>query len=133
MMEDCKAPVARVAREMLKPPDTLPDAMKERMRLLKGIPFNAIVTTNFDLFLPGPPAAHDDAKPVIRNILRNPPLSMMEQIVRELQPMEERAKEEDVSDFGDFFGKLVEQFHHFQEECPDTGEGEETDEVIMQV
>lgn len=133
MMEDCNAPVAQVAREMLKPPDTLPDIMKERMRLLRGIPFNAIVTTNFDFFLPGPPAAHDDAKPVMRKILRDPPLSMMEQIVRELQPINERLQNGDASGIGDFMGKFMEHYQQCQEECPDTGEGEKSDEIIKQV
>jgi hypothetical protein len=133
MMEDCQAPVARVARDMLKPPDALPDTMQERLRFLKGIPFNAIVTTNFDFFLPGPPAAHDDAKPVMRKILRDPPLSMMEQIVRELQPVMEGLNKGDTSGMGDFMGKFQEYWQMFQEECPDEGEGEVADEIIKQV
>lgn len=41
-----------VAAELVVPTD-IPDAMKERLRLLGGIPFKAILTTNFDLLIQG--------------------------------------------------------------------------------
>lgn len=58
-------------------------AMARRLKLLRGIPFAAILTTNFDSLLPGIPAAHPDVKEVMANILRRPPLSVTEQIMRE--------------------------------------------------
>lgn len=86
MLEDRMGPkmMADVAGEMLKPPETLSDCMKTRMELLYGIPFAAILTTNFDYFLPGVPAAHKSCKNVMRDILRSSPLSLAEQVVREL-------------------------------------------------
>jgi hypothetical protein len=39
--------------EVLAHPETTP-AMEERLRWLRGIPFRAVLTTNFDGVLPGP-------------------------------------------------------------------------------
>lgn len=72
-----------VVFEKLKLPEKPPSAMLERLNLLHAIPFAAILTTNFDAFLPGVPAAHPDAKKVMRGILRDSPLPLPAQIVRE--------------------------------------------------
>lgn len=76
--------IAEVLGEKLKPPEQLPPDMMTRLLNLFGIPFSAILTTNFDYFLPGPPAAHESSKPLMRDILRSSPLSLVEQMIREI-------------------------------------------------
>jgi CheY-like chemotaxis protein len=78
ILEDEMGPerLAEIVADVLRTPEYLPEAMEERLRLLRGIPFRAILTTNFDLLIPGPPAAHDDAKPVMHNVLRGEPLKL---------------------------------------------------------
>jgi len=70
----------------------IPEAMKERLRLIHSIPFSAILTTNFDRFLPGVPAASNKSKALMRKILRGSPLALSEQIMREIM-MAESVKE----------------------------------------
>lgn len=54
--------------ELLQPPDPLPESMKRRLDLLFGIPFRAILTTNFDPLLEGAtPFEKGDA---FKNLLR---------------------------------------------------------------
>jgi len=84
--------VAEVVKDMLAPPGDIPESMKERLRLIHSIPFSAILTTNFDSFLPGVPAASPSSKTVMRKILRGSPLSLSEQIMREIM-MAESVKE----------------------------------------
>ena len=48
-----KKQVSILIKECLKLQSPLPEVMKERLRLLKGIPFKAVLTTNFDLLLHG--------------------------------------------------------------------------------
>mmetsp|Transcript_19595 Transcript_19595/g.32753 ORF Transcript_19595/g.32753 Transcript_19595/m.32753 type:complete len:640 (-) Transcript_19595:98-2017(-) len=48
-----KLQVAELISDSLKTPDPIPSQMLERLRLLKGIPFKAVLTTNFDLLLRG--------------------------------------------------------------------------------
>lgn len=73
-----------VAEQLQYDPEKLPPEMVKRLKLLFNIPFKAILTTNFDGFLPGVPAAHEDAKPVMRKILRAKPLTLVQQILREI-------------------------------------------------
>merc|ERR1719410_150600 len=86
MMEDLLGPnaVANVVGELLRPPEKINQEMENRLLLLRSIPFAAILTTNFDYFLPGVPAAHQSCKRVMKEILRASPLSMQEQVVRQL-------------------------------------------------
>lgn len=76
--------VAEVVKEMLAPPGDIPEAMKERLKLIHSIPFSAILTTNFDSFLPGVPAASSKSKVLMRKILRGSPLTLSEQVMREV-------------------------------------------------
>lgn len=80
--------VAEVVKETLAPPGDIPEAMKERLRLIHSIPFSAILTTNFDRFLPGVPAASSKSKILMRKILRGSPLALSEQIMREIMMAE---------------------------------------------
>jgi hypothetical protein len=63
-----KIRVSKLIAECLQPPNPLPDVMRERLKLLKGIPFKAVVTTNFDLLLQGDTPGHD---PAYDSILRH--------------------------------------------------------------
>lgn len=59
----------------------IPEQMKRRLALLHGIPFSAILTTNFDSFISGVPAASSDAPAVMRTILRARHASMTPRMI----------------------------------------------------
>jgi hypothetical protein len=80
--------VAEVIAGALKIPATLPDQMIERLQMLVQIPFCAILTTNFDPLLPGVPATSADSTGVMCRILREPPLSLTQQLTRQSKEME---------------------------------------------
>ena len=54
----------RLAQTMRKEP--LPEAMRLRLKHVRGIPFRAIVTTNFDPLLPGVPPSADAYRKLLR-------------------------------------------------------------------
>jgi hypothetical protein len=68
----------RLAQTMRKEP--LPEAMRLRLKHLRGIPFRAIVTTNFDPLLPGVPPSADAYRKLLRP--RRPPSPWREAIAR---------------------------------------------------
>jgi len=51
---------------------SLPPVMRERLRLLYGIPFRAIVTTNFDPLIPGAPPSPETYRRLLREPSRTP-------------------------------------------------------------
>jgi hypothetical protein len=111
--------IAEVCGDKLKPPDdmrSLPKEMAERLITLYGIPFSAILTTNFDYFLPGPPAAHESSKPLMRNILRGSPLTLIEQMIREIMMSMP------------YMEQIIEDDDSFQKEMNDIQEGDDGDE-----
>ena len=80
--------VADVIAGALKIPAALPQQMIERLQMLVQIPFSAILTTNFDPLLPGVPATSAESTDVMRRILREPPLSLTQQLTRQSKEME---------------------------------------------
>jgi hypothetical protein len=58
----------------------LPDAMQSRLKHLRGIPFRAIVTTNFDPLIPGEPPSAEDYRRLLRP--RRPPSPWREAVTR---------------------------------------------------
>lgn len=61
-------PVSKLMGECLKIPNPLPEQMQKRLDMLKGIPFKAVLTTNFDLLLMGDTPGCD---PQYERILRH--------------------------------------------------------------
>lgn len=129
IMEDYDAPVGKVAQKMLKVPEPVPEQMMRRLKLLSGIPFSAVLTTNFDGFLPGPPAAHADARAEMQKILRDPALDLVSQLQVQMQQASEMAEK---GGEGNTFKQMIDEvFAPFVEELADEGEeGEEPDEEI---
>jgi len=67
-------PMMKKVKEQLQAagPSNTSREMARRLQLLHGIPFRGVLTTNYDLLLPGPPAKSPDSKPLMRRILRDP-------------------------------------------------------------
>lgn len=67
--------------EILKPKDLLPQQMLNRLRLLKNIPFKAVLTTNVDTVIEGGVSNfHPDATAIREEILRGPAKKFTEQL-----------------------------------------------------
>jgi hypothetical protein len=60
--------VSKMMQEMLRLPGKLNDTMQNRLNMLKGIPFKAVLTTNFDELLLGDvPTANPPYKDILRS------------------------------------------------------------------
>lgn len=77
-----RATFAESVAKSLRADGPLPEQMNERLRLLRGIPFRGILTTNFDLLVKGPPAMHPDARAKMQKILRAAPLGLQDQVLQ---------------------------------------------------
>lgn len=91
---------AEVMGKALEPPINLLPIMKERLKCIHCIPFCAILTTNFDFFLPGIPAADPLAKSQMKKILRSNPMDLAEQALNMMGILQDLTTSADILQFG---------------------------------